>query len=187
MSDSSQQGCVGDPNENTAVIRQQPRPPRPVAMFIIAVGILLAGAIIWVANGSEKLQTSDKELKALTAMTSANVALLQARMVLVEGRTGVLETRATDLEENARLDRQSAKVLAGMVGVLADEVDEKADNDELKKYARIRRIVEVEQKLDRYLLAVDAVPIPATVARDDGGAGTVTVKVVTVPVYPDEE
>jgi len=108
--------------------------------------------------------------------------VLASRIKELSVRTAAIEGRTTAMEENARTDRESVAKLAGAVDMLATKVIDKADRAELKKYARAERVGAVEQEV----AAIKAAP-PTSVAQNNDGVGTVTVRVRTVPVNADEE
>lgn len=179
----------GNPNEQTAVVRRPEREPhetRIILGFVIACIVLVLGMLGYTCVSSKPRGNGGMTVKAFTAKTTADVVALQGRMALLEGRTGVVEVRTADLEKNARRDRETARMILTMAETLSERLDSKADKDELKKYARTRRVVKVERKLDDYIASVEE-DDPEMVAAPDEGAGTITVKVVAVPVNPDEE
>lgn len=178
---------AGDSKETTAVTRAPERPSNGQAWKIIlslAVGGVMACLAIMAVTCASKPSDKRATVETRVNQIAVDVAMLQGQMGLTTARTSVVEARVDKLRKEAATDRDSVQTLAETVSELAKRVEAKADRDELKKYARnVRRRVEV---VEQEVAAIRAKPAPLATTSDDG-VGTVTVKVVTVPINPDEE
>lgn len=175
----------------------QAKAPRGMTVFVIfLVGVLLAGLVAWISGyGNKKLRGEVKADPTATAIYE-----LERRIGLVAGeakklgeRTSALESRTTDLEKAADAARDRDAALTKAVGELANQVNGKADKADMAKKAS-------KKDLDKYalngrvdMLEADVVaikaapPVTAVAQTQPTTAGTVTVRVRTVPVEPDEQ
>lgn len=179
---------AGDPNETTAVTRAPERPSNGQAWKIIlslAVGGVMACLAIMAVTCASKPSDKRATMETRVNQIAVDVAMLQGQMGLTTARTSVLEARTGDLEATVKaLPDKLAEQFGEKLAEKADKADlaRKANRSELKKYEYVRRRVEI---VEREVAAIRAKPSAPVAASP--GAGTVTVKVVTVPVNPDEE
>lgn len=167
---------------------------RVMMVFVVClVGLMVAGVAAWISGYGNEVKVDP---------TASAIYELENRIGLVAGeaqrlgeRTGALETRTSDLEATVKaLPDKLAEQFGEKLAEKADraELDKKADRaamarkadkSDLDKKADNGRV----DMLEAQVVAIKEPTMPSTTVAQTRTAGTVTVRVRTVPVEPDEE
>lgn len=168
---------------------------RVMMVFVVClVGLMVAGVVAMIFGGGSK---KPREVKA--DPTASAIYELGRRIDTVAGetkklgeRTAKLEGWTTDLDRAAEAARDRDEALTRAVGELENQVKGKADKADmarkvskadLDKYALNGRV----DILEAEVVAIKDAPPPVTAVAQTRTAGTVTIRVRTLPVEPDEE